>query len=289
MMRVDDAGLVSVVIPTFEDDPEHLRQSVASALQQSYEPLEVIVVDDGSSSPVTAHGLGNPRGVEVIRQANAGPGEARNAGIRMARGEFVLPLDADDWIEPDTVKLLVRALETSDAVAAFPKVCRFGAAEGVQNAPPIVRLEDIAVTNQVVATALYRRQVWEDVGGYRTTDIVDEDWFMWLKVLGHTRGTMIQVPEAVLHYRLRPRSRSEGRTTQAGSVQRSFVDSRPDLANDLYLAAALEAQALKGELEDLRAFYNAWSPRVAPLLRLRDRAWRLLSAGPTGTQGRRRH
>ncbi|QBF45283.1 glycosyltransferase family A protein [Janibacter limosus] len=281
--------LVTVVIPTFNDAPEHLRKSVTSALQQSYEPLEIVVVDDGSSSPVTARELGNPRGVEIIRQSNSGPGEARNAGIRSARGEFILPLDGDDWIEPDTVKLLVQALETSDAVAAFPKVRRFGAADGVQDAPPIVRLEDIAVTNQVVACALYRRQVWEDVGGYRTTDIMDEDWFMWLKVLGHTRGTMIQVPDAVLHYRLRPRSRSEGRATQAGSVQRAFVDLRPDLANDLFLAAALEAQVLKSELEDLRAFHNAWSPRVAPLLRLRGQARRLLRAYAAEPRGRRRH
>lgn len=115
---------------------------------------------------MTAPELGTPRGVETIRQLSSGPGEASSAEIRRARGEFITPVEGDDWIEPEAVKLLARASETSDAVAAFPKVLRFGAAGGDPRCAHDVRLEDLAVTNQVVATALYRRQVWEDVGGY---------------------------------------------------------------------------------------------------------------------------
>lgn len=274
--------LVTIVIPTHNDDPEHLRQAVNSAVHQSYPAVEVIVVDDGSTHPKSIKCLESLAGVQLVRQDNRGPGEARNTGIRRARGEFILPLDGDDWIEPDAVQLLVAAMGATPVVGAFPSVHRFGAAEGLQGAPPVVRLGDIAVTNKVVASALYRRRLWAEAGGYRSEDIVDEDWFMWLKLLGHTRGAMVQVPDAILHYRLRAGSRSGSRSTEPGVVQRAIVADQPDLAGELYVAAALEAQSLGSEVAELRAFHRAWSPRVAPLLRVRDmvRRRRGRRAGP---------
>lgn len=269
------AGAVTIVIPTYDDEPAHLDQAIRSALDQTYPAVEVVVVDDGSTRPDTVEYLASMTGIRLIRQVNSGPGAARNAGIEAARGDFVLPLDADDWIEPNVVGLLVEAVAHPDVVAAFPSVHRFGAAEGAQDAPRVVRIGDIAVQNRVAATALYRRSVWADVGAYREADIVDEDWFMWLKVLGHTHATMVQVPGAVLHYRLRPGSRSNSRSAAPGTVQKAIGTDRPDLAAELYVAASLEAQALHREVSELRSFYRAWAPRVAPILRVRDWLQRL--------------
>lgn len=264
------SGTVSIIIPTYNEDPEHLLQAVDSALAQTYPEVEVIVVDDGSTRPDTLKTLTSLSGVTLIRQPNTGPGGAMNSGARRASGEFILSMGGDDWIESGVVRMLVGAMSGNEIVGAYPSVRRFGAAQGVQRAPAVVRFEDIAITNQVVATCLYRRSLWEQVGGYHKVDFVSEDWLMWLKVLGHTRGMMVQVPEAVLHYRLRPGSRSRTRMTEPGAVQRGIVDMMPELAGELYVAAAVEGQSLKREVEELLSFYNAWSPRVAPLLRIRD-------------------
>jgi len=90
-----EPGLVSVVIPTF-NRARILRRAIDSALAQSYERIEVIVVDDGSTdeTPGVLRDLG-PR-VRAIRQTNAGPAVARNTAIAHARGELVAFLDSDD-------------------------------------------------------------------------------------------------------------------------------------------------------------------------------------------------
>lgn len=91
--------LVSVVIPAYNSQGT-VERAIRSALAQDYDPIEVIVVDDGSADRTAeiAEAIGNKR-VRVIGQANAGPAAARNQGIRESRGEFIAFLDADDqWI-----------------------------------------------------------------------------------------------------------------------------------------------------------------------------------------------
>ena len=91
---------ISVVIPAYNAE-RFLRQAIESAMNQTVAPLEVIVVDDGSTDGTgeIARSFGEP--VRYIRQDNAGPSPARNRGIREARGEFVAFLDADDeWLPP---------------------------------------------------------------------------------------------------------------------------------------------------------------------------------------------
>lgn len=268
------APLVSIIIPTYNEEPQHLREAVESALGQTHPDTEVIVVDDGSTRQDSREALASLHGVTLLRQSNQGPGVAMNTGIRAAQGEFVLALGGDDWIESTVVSLLLKSIRADGIVGTFPSVRRFGAAEGFQDAPRVVRFQDIAISNSVVATCLYRRSDWEAVGGYHKVDFVSEDWLMWLKVLHCTGGTFVQVPEAVLHYRLRPGSRSRTRRTPPEVVQRGIIDMMPEAVADLYVAAAVEGQALKRELEELRAFHNAWAPRVRPLTRMRDVARR---------------
>lgn len=89
-----DPALVSVVIPAY-NAAATLRQSLAEVRAQQHRPLEIIVVDDGSTD-ATAEVARNGGATTVIRQDNAGPSAARNAGIRAARGDYIAFLDADD-------------------------------------------------------------------------------------------------------------------------------------------------------------------------------------------------
>jgi len=103
---------VSVVIPCYNAAP-FLRETLESVLAQTHPPLEVVVVDDGSTddSSRIAESFGPP--VRVIRQQNQGESVARNRGIAAARGEWVALLDADDVWEPRKLEMQITAL--SDA------------------------------------------------------------------------------------------------------------------------------------------------------------------------------
>ena len=100
--------MFSVVIPIYNKRPT-LARTVACALAQTFGDFELILVDDGSSdgSLDSVAGVADPR-VRRLRQANAGPGPARNAGIAAARGDWVALLDADDLWAPDHLEELDR-------------------------------------------------------------------------------------------------------------------------------------------------------------------------------------
>ena len=119
------APLVTTIIPVF-NRPAMLSQSVASVLAQTYRPVEVIIVDDGSTddTPRVANDLARDHAeVLVIHQPNAGPGVAREAGRRTAKGQYIQHLDSDDLIEPRKFELQVGALESqSECGVAYGKV-----------------------------------------------------------------------------------------------------------------------------------------------------------------------
>ena len=106
-------GLVSTIIPVYNRSAM-VREAVQSVLDQTHRPIEIVVVDDGSTdeTPAVLARLAaeHPDSIRVIRQSNSGPGVAREAGRRAARGEFVQYLDSDDLLFPDKFELQVRGL-----------------------------------------------------------------------------------------------------------------------------------------------------------------------------------
>ncbi|MEJ1962190.1 MAG: glycosyltransferase family 2 protein [Gammaproteobacteria bacterium] len=115
-----DVPLFSVVIPTF-NRPSMLKRAVLSVLAQSYSRFEVIVVDDGSSTPCDAvlRELGSPC-VRLLRsEHNRGQGAARNLGIEAARGDYIAFLDDDDQLQVSFLEASYSALRSADSRCAF--------------------------------------------------------------------------------------------------------------------------------------------------------------------------
>lgn len=100
--------LVSVVIPCL-NQAHFLRAALRSVAAQTWQPLESIVVDDGSTDDTSA--VAREAGALLLRQPNNGVSAARNAGLRAARGQFVIFLDADDELEPDAAETGLAMLE----------------------------------------------------------------------------------------------------------------------------------------------------------------------------------
>lgn len=126
------AGLVSTVVPVF-NRPGALVEAVASVLAQTYRPIEILIVDDGSTdeTPAVAQELAARHGeVRLVRQANAGPGVARESGRRAAQGEYLQYLDSDDVLLPEKFARQVAALMADpEADVAYGWV-RFRHADG---------------------------------------------------------------------------------------------------------------------------------------------------------------
>jgi len=119
-----DTPLITVIIPTHDRDS--VSASVDSVLRQDYGDFEVIVVDDGSSSPVTAERYGWPEGkVRVFRfERGGGPARARNKGIELARGEYVAFLDDDDEYFPEKLGALAAAVSVPEPPEVVYHNCR---------------------------------------------------------------------------------------------------------------------------------------------------------------------
>lgn len=108
---------VSVIVPTF-NAAASLRTCIESILAQTYAPLEVLVVNDGSddeTEEIAAALVAEDLRVRVFNQMNSGVSVARNNGLATARGEFVLFVDSDDWLEPSCLAELVHVASKNDA------------------------------------------------------------------------------------------------------------------------------------------------------------------------------
>ena len=120
---------ISVVIPCYNGG-SFLREMLDSVLAQTYLPLEVLVVDDGSTdnSAEIAEGYGEP--VRVIRQENQGESVARNRGIDESQGNWIAFIDADDLWEPEKLEKQVRVIDAK-TVAVHTNYYNFGKTTGV--------------------------------------------------------------------------------------------------------------------------------------------------------------
>ena len=188
----------------------YLPEAVDSLLTQEGGAPHVVVVDDGSTDPRTHAALeALPEGVELVRQANAGVVAARNAGLARASTPFVLFLDADDRLAPGALAAMRRALDEHPAASfAYGHQRFFGAWNTVMRFPPYdpLRLLD---RHLIGLTALARRDVLDDTGGFDPAFEAFEDWELWLGALAHGhRG--VRVDTVTLEYRRHGESKVGG-------------------------------------------------------------------------------
>jgi len=266
---------VSVVIPCFNAGA-FLEEAVQSALAQTWDDLEVVVVDDGSADPATTALLDNaswPR-TRIIRQANAGPAAARNAAIGAATGEYILPLDADDRIAPTYVEKAHQVLQARPEVGiVYCKAERFGAASGPWDLPAY-SVRELAIDNVIFVTSLFRRADWERVGGFNEQLLHGvEDYDFWVRIVGMGRE-VVQLDEPLFHYRVQAASR----TTGFSADRAAMVDTYARIFRDNIGFFARNAETLfehRFALYDELNMYRARYGGIEGLLRTRPRLARI--------------
>lgn len=185
-----DSHRVSVVIRC-HNYGRFLGESISSALCQTRRPEEIVIVDDGSTDE-TADVLTDLQArapLNVLRHgAPRGPSASLNEGFRASSGDLVLALDADDRISENYVERLVSALDASGAAFAYAGVRWFGAVERCEP-PRRWDVGELGVENFVSVSALVRRSVFDELGGFRTDldDFGFEDWEFWLHAVERGR------------------------------------------------------------------------------------------------------
>lgn len=216
---------VSIVIPCYNAG-EPLNEAVQSALEQTHEDLEVVIVDDGSTDPATLMILEQaewPR-TRIIRQPNGGPSSARNTAIAAATGEFIMPLDADDKIAPTYVEKAVAAIQAHPGVGiVYCKAMKFGAEEEPWQLPAYT-LRELVIDNVIFSAGLYRKADWASVGGYNEKLRHGvEDYEFWVKLVnaGHD---VLQLDEYLFFYRIQARSRTTDFTRDTSVVVSTYAE-----------------------------------------------------------------
>jgi glycosyltransferase involved in cell wall biosynthesis len=231
--------LVSVIIAAF-DAAEHIGQALNSALAQTYEAIEVIVVDDGSSdatSSVVEEFVKRDTRVRLIRQNNKGVGAARNTAIAKARGKYVAPLDADDFWFPQKLEKQVACMERCTETGLVYCWSQLIDEQGdfLRDGDPVTlkgrQLHALVLRNFVgcASVPLFRRAALEKVGLYLTRSEQGgsqgcEDWDLSLRIAEAYNVSV--VPEFQVAYRQTRSSMSVQAKGMVGSFSAVMLRAR---------------------------------------------------------------
>jgi glycosyltransferase involved in cell wall biosynthesis len=226
-------GDVSIVIPCYNLG-QFLGETISS-IEAARSPSlrEVVIVDDGSTEPRTIEVLDDlrKRGYSMIRQPNRGVSAARNAGIRATTGRYILPVDSDNRIRRPYLTDAVRLLDTDKSVGVV-----YGDAEYYGERHGHWRVDEFSLSrlilhNYIDSCALFRREVWEELGGYdeRMPYFGWEDWDLWLRAA--LRGwRFAHLPEVAFDYRVRPGSLLQQANERAAVID-AYMFSKAEFAS----------------------------------------------------------
>jgi len=243
-------GRVNIIIPLFNQE-QYIGQCLESAFAQTYKNFDVTVVNDGSTdrsreivqdvidvwnttvrltllkskpnkispsgAPIDEHsaaGQWNLGGrFQVIDQVNVGLSQTRNNGIKATLGEFILPLDSDDWIDPLFLERVIPKMADPTIGIVSTDMQYEGLRKG-RIPPRGLTLEREMISNELPVCSLIRRTAFDQTPGYETIFVECageakapgyEDWNLWIDIL--KRGWKVGVVnEPLFHYRLKPSS-----------------------------------------------------------------------------------
>ena len=184
--QVRDAPLVSVVIPCF-NQADYIEECIASVLNQSYQNIEIICVDDGSndSSSERINKYTELTNFKFIRNSrNLGVCVSRNNAIREASGIYILPLDGDDTIEPSYIDEAVRVISSNENIGMVYCKARFFGVNNCNWDLPVFDLDDFLFDNCIFCSALFRKSDFLKAGGYKPYMVYGlEDYELWISFI----------------------------------------------------------------------------------------------------------
>jgi len=193
---------LSIIVTSYNKTPQQIEECFQSIRDQTVRPREVILVDDGSTSP-RAHA----DAISILLPKNNGVAVARDVGVRMSLGSLLLFVDADDKLAPDFIEQCGKEIANCDI--SYPNVVLFGDIEINTSAPSPKELNPEDLMNRsckIVVTSMMHRHVYNKLGGFQDLPVY-EDWDFWIRAM--YCGYKFRQANTLLWYRQSPKSRNQ--------------------------------------------------------------------------------
>lgn len=227
---------VSIIIPCY-NQAGYVEEAVLSAINQTYQNIEIICVNDGSTdktSEVIRMLVNKYKNIVFFDESeNKGVVAARNFAIQACTGEYILPLDADDTIEPTYVEKAVKVLDENKNIGVV--YCRakiFGAEDKIWDLPAYNK-ESFLYRNVVFCTALFRKSDFVKAGGYKANmEHGCEDYDLWLSFV-ELGLDVYQIDEILFNYRKHHNeSRTDSSIKNIHKIFKQIIKNHLDLYLD---------------------------------------------------------
>lgn len=288
--------LVSVVIATY-NTAQYVPAAVASVLGQNWSNIEVVVVDDGSTDDTESRlndYCNDPR-VRYIKTENCGQPQAKNRGIKIARGDFIGFCDADDLWREDKLELQMPAFANPTVGIVYSEVSYLDECGDALSKPQPYERHSGRITDKLViknfvpfGTAIIRKACVDDLGAFDESLPMGIDWDLWLRY--SVNWEFHYVPEQTYLYRVWPGQMSSnyrGRYDNAFLILNKFIDAHPSIVpralvhrawSDMYISRGIHVataertwgEPLRDILNGLRcdvSYWPAWKALAKLFLR----------------------
>jgi glycosyltransferase involved in cell wall biosynthesis len=253
---------VSVVMPAFNVAP-YIGAAIDSVLAQTFDDFELIVVDDGATDESAAiaqeKAAGDPR-IHVVRQKNRGLSAARNTALRLSAGDVIAILDSDDLWAPDYLEAQMAILDahpevdivTSNAFLLGSRLHGQPARPCPDNRPLPDLTSILQDETAVFIMSVFRRRVYETIGGFDESMRSNEDYDYWLRAAA-AGFRFARNDKPLGQYRRRDDSLSASELRMLHGILRVYAKLRPQIADRPDALAILDRQVVRFETERLAA------------------------------------
>jgi glycosyltransferase involved in cell wall biosynthesis len=259
---------LSIIIPCY-DSEKTLAETLESVVNQTYEDWEALIINDGSSDGTEAIALAYveiDKRFKYFSKSNEGLGKTRNFGIAKAIGDYILPLDSDNLIEKDFAKNAIEILELNSTIGVVHGHAEyFGDKLGLWEVNEF-DLSKMLVHNYIDACAIYKKNLWEQVGGYDENLPYQghEDWEFWI-ALGIINVNFYHLNQVTFKYFVSTRSMIKSFNNEMILLNQDYIFKKYSRLYHKYYSNLLN----KNKLYDSELIQNKTSKELIKIVLLR--------------------
>ena len=242
---------ISIITPCYNSEAT-LENTLQSVINQDFTDWEVIIINDGSTDSteqIAKRWVEKDERFKYFSKKNEGLGKARNYGIEKAQGKYILPLDSDNLIEKEFCKKAIEIFKNNsdiDVIHGYAEY--FGEKEGLWKVDDF-DLQKILMYNYIDACAIFKKELWEKVGGYDENMPYqgNEDWDFWIS-LGNEKAVFFNLHEVTFKYFVSKKSMIHSFTNNMVFLNQDYVVKKySKLYHEEYLKVIFRREKEKEE------------------------------------------
>lgn len=251
--------IISIIVPCYNQS-QYMRETLDCLQKQTIGDWECIIVNDGSTDntlDIAKEYVANDKRYILVDKQNGGLADARNAGIKVSRGKYILPLDSDDIIDPTYAEKAVKYMEEHpETTLVYCKAKYFGDIDEEWNLPEY-DFDKLLFGNQIFCSCVYRRCDYDRTEGYNTNMKHGlEDWNFLLSLL-NKESKVYRIPEILFFYRKHGVSMVTDTTKHSQELYNRVVANHVDLYYPYLHTVISGSQEIKYLRKELNGILNS--------------------------------